>query len=117
MVAEFEAERPRRVAADRESPPKPQPAASSLGMVVSELGDAQKRELKVKGGVKVESVEGAAARAGLREGDIVLALDNTEVTSAKQFETLVAKLDKARPVTLLVRRGENASFLILRPSR
>ena len=112
-VVEFEAERPRRVA-ERENP-KPQPSVATLGMVVSELTDAQKREMKIKGGVKVDSVDGVAARAGVREGDVVLAIDNTEITNSKQFEGLVAKLDKARPVTLLVRRGESANFLILRP--
>jgi len=114
-VAEFEAERPRRVS-DRDAP-KPQASVVTLGMSVSDLSDAQRRDAKVKGGVKVDSAEGAAARAGLREGDIVLAVENTEVTSAKQFETLVAKLDKTKPMTLLVRRGENANFLIIRPAR
>jgi serine protease Do len=115
-VAEFDAEKPRRAAAERENP-KPQPTATSLGMVVSDLTDAQKRELKIKGGVKVDSVEGAAARAGMREGDVVLAVENSDVTGAKQFEGLVAKLDKAKPVSLLVRRGEGVSFVIVRPAR
>ena len=114
-VAEFEAERPSRIS-ERDNV-KPQAAVMSLGMAVSDLIEAQKRELKVKGGVKIDSAEGAAARAGIREGDIVLSIDNTEVTNAKQFEAVVAKLDKARPVSLLVRRGDNASFVIVRPSR
>ena len=114
-IAEFEPERPRRVA-ERDKP-KPQAAASTLGMAVSDLTDAQRRELKIKGGVKVDSADGAAARAGVREGDVILALDNTEITGARQFEGLVAKTDKARPLTLLVRRGESANFLILRPVR
>ncbi|MDQ6680004.1 MAG: DegQ family serine endoprotease [Pseudomonadota bacterium] len=114
-VAEFEAERPSRVA--EHDGPKPQPSATSLGMVVTDLTDAQKRELKVKGGVRVESADGAAARAGLREGDFVLSLDNTEVANAKQFEALVAKLDKAKPVSVLVRRGESVNFVIVRPAR
>jgi serine protease Do len=114
-VAEFEPEPLRRVA-ERESV-KPQPSATSLGMAVSDLTDAQKREMKIKGGVKVDRVDGLAARAGVSEGDIVLALDNTEVVNAKQFEGLVAKLDKARTVTLLVRRGESVNFVILRPLR
>jgi len=60
--------------------------------------------------VRVERVEGAAAKAGLREGDVLLTLDNTEVTSAKQFEALAGKLDKSRAVTALVRRGYAASL-------
>jgi serine protease Do len=89
----------------------------SLGIAATELSDAQRRELKVKGGVRVETVEGAAAKAGIREGDVILSLDNTEITGAKQFETLVSKLDKSRAVTVLVRRGESVNFIIIRPAR
>ena len=58
-----------------------------------------------------------AARAGVQVGDVIVTIDNVEVTSAKQFDAAVAKLDKAKPITLLVRRGEAANFLILRPAR
>jgi serine protease Do len=117
-VAEFEADKPKRTAStERSDAPKPAPSFTSLGVAVSDLTDALRRELKIKGGVKVESVEGPAQRAGIREGDVVLSVDNTEVSSAKQFEALVAKLDKTKSVTLLVRRGDQASFLVLKPSR
>jgi serine protease Do len=96
---------------------KPQASLGMLGLGVVDLTDAQRRELKIKGGVRVESVEGAAAKAGVREGDVLLSVDNTEVNSAKQFEALVAKLDKARAVTVLVRRADAVNFLIIRPSR
>ncbi len=46
---------------------------SALGLAVSDLTEAQKRELKLKSGVRVDAIEGAAARAGLREGDVILA--------------------------------------------
>ena len=57
--------------------------------------DVQKK-LRIKGGVQVKVAEGAAAKAGLQEGDIVLALNDTDVTGAKQFAELVGKLDKGR---------------------
>ncbi len=114
-VAEFEPERTARRGDEREKS-KPPATVGSLGLAVADLTETQKRELKVKAGVRVEAVEGVAARAGLREGDLILALDNTDVTSAKQFEALVAKLDKSRSTTLLVRRGDNANFVILRPA-
>jgi serine protease Do len=110
-VAEFEAEQPRRIA-ERES--KPPATVGVLGVAVADLSDAQKRELKVKSGVRVESAEGAAARAGLREGDVILSLDNNEIGNAKQFEALVAKLDKTKPVNVLVRRGEWVNYLVIR---
>ena len=77
----------------------------------------QRRELKVKGGVRVETAEGLAARSGIREGDVILSLDAAEISSAKQFEATVAKLDRTRPVTALVRRGDSVNFIIIRPAR
>jgi serine protease Do len=114
VVAEYE---PERVVARK--PPErdnAKPATvSSIGVAVSDLTDAQKRELKLKNGVRVESVEGAAARAGIRESDVILSVDNVEVTTARQFETVVAKADKAKPVTMLIRQGDVARFVIVKP--
>ena len=114
-VVEFEQERPR--AAVERGAVKPPASVGLLGLAVADLNDAQKRELKVKGGVRVESAEGAAARAGMREGDVILSIDNTEISSVKQFEGVVAKLDKSRPVNVLVKRGDAATYVLIRPQR
>ncbi len=117
IVAELE---PEKVAAkkpaEREGA-KPAPQVGSLGLALADLTDTQKRDMKLKNGVRVESAEGVAARAGVKEGDVIVTLDNVEVTSVKQFDAAVAKLDKAKSVTLLVRQGEVAKFLILKPAR
>ena len=115
-VVEFDPPTPRRVA-ERESSKPPSALMGSLGLTVSDLSDTQRRELKLKSGVRVDAVEGPAARAGLHEGDVILSIDNTEVTSARQFETLVAKLDKVRPTSVLVRRNEWVNYLVIRPNR
>jgi serine protease Do len=112
-VGEFEPERTQRASAREE--PKPQAAVGSLGLTVVDLTEAQKRELKVKGGVRVEAAEGAAARAGIREGDVILSIENTELTGAKQFESVASKLDKSKPATMLVRRGDAVNFIIVKP--
>jgi len=115
-VIEFEADRNTRTG-ERENKTPPAATVSGLGLTVADLTDAQKRDLKIKNGVRVESVEGAAARAGIREADVLLSIENNEVTSAKQFEALVAKLDKSKAVTALVRRGDTVNFVIIRPVR
>jgi serine protease Do len=115
-VAEFEPEKApaRRAAAEPNATPG---VKSALGLVVSDLTDAQKKELRVRGGVRVDAVDGAAARAGLREGDVILSVDNAEVTDAKQFAATSAKVEKARAVSVLVRRGEWVNYFVIKPVR
>jgi len=113
-VGEFEAEKPVKKA-DKEDKPKASSAAQSLGLVVSEVGDALKKELKLsKGGVKVDAATESAARAGLREGDVIVAIANTEVANVKEFEAIITKADKSKPINLLFRRGEWAQYALIR---
>ena len=116
-IAEIEAEKPARRAAAPEAKPPVAGPAQVIGLVVAELNDAQKKELKLRGGVRVESVEGAAARAGLREGDVIVAIANAEVLSVKDFEQSLAKIDKTKTVNVLFRRGELAQYALIRPGR
>jgi serine protease Do len=105
-----------RTASVQVKPPVTGPA-QAMGLVVSELTDAQKKELKLRGGVRVDATEGASARAGLREDDVIVAIANTEVLSLKEFEQALAKADKNKPVNVLFRRGEWAQYALIRPSR
>ena len=108
------AERPQR-RAQAEPNAAPPTAKAALGLGVADLTDAQKQELGVKGGVRVESADGAAARAGLRAGDVILQIANAEVTDSKQFVALAAKAEKERTVSVLVRRGNWVNYLLIRP--
>ena len=49
--------------------------------------------------------------------DIIVAIGNTEIGSVKEFDTVVAKVDKSKPVPVLLRRGELATYLLIRPAR
>lgn len=89
--------------------------SQALGLTVSELTSAQKSELKIKRGVRVDAASNAAASAGLREGDVILSVSNVEVGSVKEFETAVAKADRSRPINMLVQRGELVQFALIRP--
>src|SRR5450830_764890 len=112
-VVELEADKPAKV---EEKKPKQEAAPNSLGLVVSDLSDAQKKELKVENGVLVESSVGVAAADGLRAGDVVQRLNDVDIKDAKQFNTLVAKLDQKKRAAVLVRRGDSSQFVPLRPS-
>ena len=117
VIAEVDADKPVAKAAARDEKPKASAAGQAFGLGVSELSDSQKKELKLKGGVKVESAVDAAARAGLREGDIILSLANTEVASVKEFDAVLTKQDKTKPLTVLFRRGEWTQYAVIRSGR
>ena len=108
---------PEKAVAQKTQEERKSNASAPLGLVVGELTEAQKRELRVRGGVRIESVADASARAGLREGDVILAIANTEVLGVRDFEAIMARVDKSRPVSLLVRRGEIAQYVLIRPVR
>ncbi len=93
---------------------KKPPAATHYGLTLSDLSDAQRAELKISGGVLVENVKGAAARAGVRRGDVILAVNNQDVASVEQFNESMAQFDQGRIVALLIRRGPNALYIPFR---
>jgi len=90
-------------------------SANALGLGVADLSEERRAQLRVRGGVVVESVDGMGARAGLRPGDLILALNNQDISSARQFNELASRLDKAKTHVVLVRRGESASFVPIKP--
>ena len=104
-------------AARSSEPAKAANTAQALGVTVTDLTDAQRKELKAKHGVRVTAVADAAARAGLREGDVILAVSNVEVASVREFEAAVAKADRSKPVNMLVQRGDLVQFVLVRAAR
>ena len=101
----------------RPVPKKPAPGAApnALGLHVTDVPVAERRELGIESGVMVENAQGVAATAGIRPGDLVLQWNNTPVTSAQQFNALLARHDKTKPVALLVQREGTTQYLTLKP--
>lgn len=112
-VAEIEPEKVASAAAEKKAPAA---KIAHLGLTLSDLSDAQKKEARVRTGVRVDAAVDAAARAGIREGDLILAVANTEVSSVQVFESLMARIDKTRPVSVLIRRGDGAQYVLIRPA-
>jgi serine protease Do len=88
--------------------------AGKLGVAVRPLTDEERKQIEAEGGLFVEQAEGAAARAGVQAGDVILAFNNQPVKSVDQLRRLV---DKSRgSVALLIQREGNKIYLPVRLS-
>jgi len=90
-------------------PAKAEP--NKLGLMLRELTPQQKKNLNGKNGLLVVGAEGSAAQAGIRRGDVILAVNNTEVQSVEQFSKLVESLGAGKTIALLVRRGDSTLYV------
>lgn len=105
-----------QVAAAAERPeapiePRTAGAAKVWGLSVANLTDAERQALRGANGVRVSAVTGGAEAAGLRAGDVIVAVGTADVTDVKQFEAVVSKLDKTKSLPVTVLRGDWAQFL------
>lgn len=91
------------------APAKAEP--NRLGLMLKELTPQQKKKLNGRNGLLVTESQGAAAQAGVRRGDVVLGLNNTEVQSLEQFNKQLAGFAAGKTVALLVLRGENTLYV------
>ena len=94
--------------------PQAPDSISRLGITAVEPTAEERGHFKITGGVLIENVEGSAARAGLRRGDIILAVNNQEVKSLAQFGKLMEQFKKDDIPALLVRRNDMTLYVPLR---
>jgi len=80
-----------------------------LGVAVRPLSPEERKEADVPNGVVVEEVAGAAAKAGVRQGDVIIAVNNTPVKSPEQLKELIGKAGKT--VALLIQREDARIFV------
>jgi serine protease Do len=114
-IAEFKDETDAPKAADAKSGKKEAAKPGKLGVAVTEVSAEQKKALKVTGGVAVEAADGAALAAGITPGDIILRVNNVDITNVKSFNDAIAKLDTKKPVALLIRDEQGTRFVTFRP--
>ncbi len=84
-------------------------AKSRLGLAVRPLLPQEPRQADVAGGLVVERSTGAAARAGIQSGDVVLAVNGHPVADPGQLREFANKADKR--LALLVQRGNARLFV------
>jgi serine protease Do len=72
----------------------------------------EQRAADTKTGLLVDAVaEGPSTKAGIEPGDILLAINQTPLTSVEQARQLLAKAGKS--VAVLVQHGGDKSYLAL----
>jgi serine protease Do len=89
----------------------PGETSAKLGLTLRELAPEERAQLKTEGGLVVQNASGAAARAGIQPGDVILALNDTPVKSVEQLKSLVQKSDKT--VALLIQRETSRMYVPL----
>lgn len=99
-----------QVALGKESDPSS--PGGKLGLVVREINAREARKLGINAGVVVEQVSGAAAKAGIRQGDVILAVSNQKISNTEQLRKAVEASGNSVP--LLIQRGESQQYVVLR---
>ncbi len=84
-------------------------AKGKLGVAVRPLSPDERRAGGATGGVVVEDVAGAAAKAGVRAGDVIVSVNRTPVRSPEHLKELIGGAGKT--VALLVQRDDARIFI------
>ncbi|HYL24772.1 MAG TPA: Do family serine endopeptidase, partial [Burkholderiales bacterium] len=96
-------------------PPEAEPKrANRLGLVLGELTAAQSAELKVQGGLLILGARGTALKAGLREGDVILAMNDSALGRVGELNRLLAEAEPGATVALLVLRDDVLAYVPVR---
>ncbi len=82
---------------------------SDLGLVVRPLTAEERKQAGVSEGLLVQDVDGAAAKSGIRPGDIILSVNSEKVSSVKQLNALINRSGKRS--ALLIQRGGQKMFV------
>jgi serine protease Do len=85
--------------------------AKVWGLTVANLTEAERQAARGVAGVRVTAVAAGAEAVGMRVGDVILAVGTDDTADTKQFDAVVARLDKTRSLPVTVLRGEWAQFL------
>jgi len=97
--------------------PAPGTSADALGLTVADVPDALRAKERISGGVQVTDVQEPAASAGLVPGDVILTVNATDISDAKQFAKVVKGLDKSRAAALLVLRDGQTQWVPITPGK
>ena len=88
--------------------PRAHAAPAKLGVAVRALTEDEQQQAGVDSGLLVMQVQGAAARAGLQPGDIILGVNGMSIGSADELRQMIASAH-GRVAIMIARDGEQVS--------
>jgi len=97
--------------------PAPKAEANKIGLTLKELTPAQKKKLNGKNGLLVTDSTGAAAQAGIRRGDVILGLNNSESQSVELFNKQINAVVAGKTVAVLVLRGDSTLYVPIKVTK
>jgi len=104
QIRERERERPVGALLNQAPPGEP-------GLALRTLNAQELAATRLSAGLLVQTVAGPAARAGLRPGDLLLAVNSTPVTAVTEVEAIVGR--RPARMALLIQRGDERAFILV----
>ncbi|SFQ60022.1 serine protease Do [Variovorax sp. OK605] len=82
-----------------------------LGLSLAELSVPLRRQMRAQGGLVVREAAGPARSEGLREGDLIIALNTMPLEHVDDFRRALAQVSPGRTVALLVMRDGRLAYV------
>ncbi|MCP5145714.1 MAG: DegQ family serine endoprotease [Gammaproteobacteria bacterium] len=91
-------------------------AEERLGLTVRDLTEEETAELDgdIDGVLVTRAREGAGFDGGIREGDVIMQVDNRKISGATQYREVLDGLKAGRAVPVLIYRRGNTQFLAVK---
>lgn len=92
-------------------PESKEASANKIGLTLKALTAKQKKRLNGRNGLLVTASEGLAAKAGIRRGDVILGLNNSETQSVERFNEQINRVKSGKTIAVLVYRNGDTLYI------